>query len=70
MARFSRLSVKLVSLPDVSSVPASRDRAAVSLRPLHRAGGEVAEKRGLVLGAEFAGSVPHFQTHSVQLPET
>lgn len=64
------LLLKPLLISDVSSVPASCDSAAVSLRPLHRAGGEAVEERGLVAGAEPAGSVHHLQTHSVQLLET
>lgn len=57
-------------LPDVSSVPASGDGFAVSPGPLHRAGGEAADKRGVVSGSEPAGPLHQLQTHTVQLPET
>ena len=59
-----------VFVADVSSMPASRDGFAVSLWPLHRAGGEAAEKRGVVPGTEPAGAVHQFQTHTVWLPKT
>lgn len=55
---------------DVPSMPASCDRFAVSLWPLHRTGGKTIEKRGVISGAESAGAVDQFQTHTVQLPKT
>lgn len=67
---YSWLLLKLLFISDVSSVPASCDSTAVSLWPLHRAGGEIVEERGLIPGAKPAGSVHQFQTHSVQLLET
>ena len=51
-------------------MPASRDGFAVSLWPLHWAGGEAFEKRGVVPGTEPAGAVHQFQTHTVWLPKT
>lgn len=62
--------LKGLFISDVSPVPASCDSPAVSLWPLHRAGGAVVEERGLVAGAKPAGSVHRFQTHPVQLLET
>lgn len=54
---------------DVSSMPASCDRFAVSLWPLHRAGGEAAKKRGFIPGTEPAGPLHQFQARTVQLPK-
>ncbi len=67
---FPTRSLIFALVADVSSVPASCDGFAVSLWPLHRAGGEAVEERGLVPGAEPAGAVHQFQAHAVQLPKT
>lgn len=45
---------------DVSPMPASCDGFAVSLWPLHRAGGAAFEKCGLVPGTEPAGALHQF----------
>ena len=55
---------------DVPPVPEGREGDAVSLRPLHGAGGEAAEERGVLPGPEPTGAVHRLQTHAVQLPET
>lgn len=62
--------VPLAPPADVPPVPAGGDQSAEPLRPLHRAGGEAAEKRGVVTGAEPAGALHQLQTRPVQLPET
>lgn len=74
---FKRSSVALALLTgttvhpaDVPPVPAGRDQSAEPLRPLHGAGGEAAEERGVVAGAEPAGPLHQLQTRAVQLPET
>lgn len=57
ISRPCALVTLLFTVADVPSVPASCDGAAVALWPLHRAGGEVAEERGLLPRAKPAGAV-------------
>lgn len=67
---YSRLNKETVFVADVPPMPASRDGFTDSLWPLHGAGGETVEKRGVVTGTKPSGAVLKLQAHTVQLLKT